>query len=30
MEDFITWSDSSKIRQHVLEYNDMRDDYELL
>lgn len=30
MEDFVTWTDSSKIRQHVLEYNDMRDDYELM
>lgn len=30
MEDFITWADSSKIRQHVLEYNDMQDDFELL
>lgn len=30
MEDFVTWVDSSKIRQHVLEYNDMKDDYELM
>lgn len=30
MEDFVTWVDSSKIKQHVLEYNDMRDDYELM
>lgn len=30
MEDFITWVDSSKIRQHVLEYNDMKDDFELM
>lgn len=30
MEDFLTWSDSSKIRQHVLDYNDDRDDFELL
>lgn len=22
MEDFVTWVDSSKIRQHVLNYND--------
>lgn len=28
MEDFVTWVDSSKIRQHVLEYNDMKDDYD--
>jgi U3 small nucleolar ribonucleoprotein protein IMP3 len=30
MEDFVTWSDSSKIRKHVLEYNDTRDDYEFM
>lgn len=30
MEDFVTWADSSKIRQHVLEYNDNKDDFELL
>jgi U3 small nucleolar ribonucleoprotein protein IMP3 len=30
MEDFVTWVDGSKIRQHVLEYNDMRDDFELM
>lgn len=30
MEDFVTWVDSSKIRQHVLEYNDTRDDYDLM
>uniref|UniRef100_A0A336KVL8 U3 small nucleolar ribonucleoprotein protein IMP3 n=1 Tax=Culicoides sonorensis TaxID=179676 RepID=A0A336KVL8_CULSO len=29
LEDFITWVDSSKIRKHVLEYNDMRDDFEI-
>lgn len=22
MEDFVTWVDSSKIRQHVMNYND--------
>ena len=22
MEDFVTWTDTSKIRRHVLEYND--------
>ncbi|CAH0390766.1 unnamed protein product [Bemisia tabaci] len=27
LEDFVTWVDSSKIRQHVLEYNDERDDF---
>jgi U3 small nucleolar ribonucleoprotein protein IMP3 len=29
LEDFVTWADSSKIRRHVLEYNSMRDDFEL-
>lgn len=23
LEDFVTWVDSSKIRKHVMEYNDM-------
>ena len=30
LEDFVTWVDSSKIRQHVLEYNDMKDDYDMM
>ena len=29
MEDFVTWVDTSKIRQKVLEYNDLRDDYDV-
>lgn len=29
LEDFITWTNSSSIRKHVLEYNDMRDDFDL-
>lgn len=29
MEDFVTWVDGSSIRKHVLEYNDLRDDFEL-
>ncbi|XP_061469298.1 U3 small nucleolar ribonucleoprotein protein IMP3 [Rhineura floridana] len=29
MEDFITWTDSSRIRQHVLNYNQERDDFDL-
>ncbi|XP_067633629.1 U3 small nucleolar ribonucleoprotein protein IMP3 [Eurosta solidaginis] len=29
MEDFVTWVDSSKIKQHVLAYNDQRDDFAL-
>ncbi|KAG8238004.1 hypothetical protein J437_LFUL017793 [Ladona fulva] len=27
LEDFVTWVDTSKFRQHVLVYNDMRDDF---
>lgn len=30
MEDFITWVDTSKIRRHVMKYNDKLDDYDLL
>ena len=30
MEDFITWSDGSKIKRHVMEYNDELDDFDLL
>lgn len=29
LEDFVTWVDSSAIRKHVLDYNNMRDDFEL-
>ncbi|KAE8749233.1 hypothetical protein FOCC_FOCC004140 [Frankliniella occidentalis] len=29
LEDFVTWVDSSAIRKHVLEYNELRDDFEL-
>ncbi|XP_040277862.1 U3 small nucleolar ribonucleoprotein protein IMP3 [Bufo bufo] len=29
MEDFITWVDSSKIKKHVVEYNEERDDFDL-
>lgn len=29
LEDFVTWVDGSKIKQHILTYNDMRDDFEL-
>ncbi len=28
LEDFITWTNASKIRKHVLDYNEMRDDFE--
>nr|CAG4643400.1 EOG090X0APJ [Ilyocryptus agilis] len=27
MEDFVTWVDSSAIKKHVMEYNEMRDDF---
>mmetsp|Transcript_3901 Transcript_3901/g.11672 ORF Transcript_3901/g.11672 Transcript_3901/m.11672 type:complete len:183 (-) Transcript_3901:128-676(-) len=30
MEDFITWSDTSKIKRKILKYNDKLDDYDLL
>eukprot|EP01095_Lingulamoeba_sp_RSL-Kostka_P006928 TRINITY_DN219_c0_g1_i1.p1 TRINITY_DN219_c0_g1~~TRINITY_DN219_c0_g1_i1.p1 ORF type:complete len:182 (-),score=55.87 TRINITY_DN219_c0_g1_i1:253-798(-) len=30
MEDFVTWSDHSKIKKHILKYNDKLDDYDLL
>mmetsp|Transcript_5409 Transcript_5409/g.11405 ORF Transcript_5409/g.11405 Transcript_5409/m.11405 type:complete len:182 (+) Transcript_5409:66-611(+) len=30
MEDFISWSDRSKIKRKVLTYNDKLDDYDLL
>merc|ERR1719192_327793 len=26
LEDFVTWVDSSKIRQHVMEYKNIKDD----
>ena len=28
MEDFLTWTDSSKIKQTILSFNDKRDDYD--
>lgn len=30
MEDFVTWVDSSKIKQHVMTYNEERDDFDLV
>ena len=30
MEDFVQWSDSSKIRKKVLAYNDKLDDFDFL
>nr|CAG4636396.1 EOG090X0APJ [Eubosmina coregoni]SVE69971.1 EOG090X0APJ [Eubosmina coregoni] len=29
MEDFVTWVDSSAIKKHIMEYNEMRDDFTL-
>ena len=29
-EDFVTWVDSSKIKRHIMKYNDKLDDYDLL
>uniref|UniRef100_A0A2M4AQY2 U3 small nucleolar ribonucleoprotein protein IMP3 n=1 Tax=Anopheles triannulatus TaxID=58253 RepID=A0A2M4AQY2_9DIPT len=29
LEDFVTWVDGSSIRKKLLEYNDMRDDFEM-
>ena len=29
LEDFVTWVDTSKVRQHVMEYQDLRDDHEV-
>jgi hypothetical protein len=30
MEDFITWSNTSKIRKHVMEYNEQLDDFDMM
>ncbi|KAK2190694.1 hypothetical protein NP493_73g01013 [Ridgeia piscesae] len=30
MEDFVTWTDTSAIKKHVMEYNEMRDDFDML
>jgi len=29
MEDFVTWVDTSKIRKHLMEYKELRDDYDM-
>lgn len=29
IEDFVTWTDTSKIKAHVMEYNEMRDDFDM-
>jgi U3 small nucleolar ribonucleoprotein protein IMP3 len=30
MEDFTTWTDTSRIKRKVMKYNDALDDYDLL
>jgi len=30
LEDFVTWTSTSAIRKHVLEYNELRDDFDML
>ena len=30
LEDFVTWVDTSKIKRHILQYNDKLDDYDLM
>ncbi|KAL3870319.1 hypothetical protein ACJMK2_038394 [Sinanodonta woodiana] len=30
MTDFITWTDTSAIRKQVLDYNEMRDDFDIM
>ena len=30
MEDYLTWVDTSKVRRHVLQYNDKLDDFDML
>ena len=30
MEDFITWVDTSKIKRHIMKYNEKLDDFDLL
>ncbi|XP_044004459.1 U3 small nucleolar ribonucleoprotein protein IMP3 [Aphidius gifuensis] len=30
MEDFVTWVDTSAIKKHILEYNNNRDDFDIL
>lgn len=28
LEDFVTWTDTSKIKRHIMEYNQERDDFD--
>lgn len=29
LEDFVTWTDTSAIRRHIMDYNELRDDFDL-
>ena len=29
LEDFVTWVDTSAIRKHVMDYKDIRDDFDI-
>nr|CAG4642696.1 EOG090X0APJ [Evadne anonyx] len=29
MEDFVTWVDTSAIKKHIMEYNELRDDFSM-
>ena len=29
LEDFVTWVDTSKIRKHLMEYKELRDDFDM-
>ncbi|KAG8316368.1 Small subunit (SSU) processome component [Homalodisca vitripennis] len=30
LEDFVTWVNTSAIKKHIMEYNEMRDDYDMM
>ena len=30
MDDYVTWVDTSKIKKHIMKYNDKLDDFDLL
>ena len=30
MEDYVTWVETSKIKKHIMKYNDKLDDFDLL
>ena len=29
LEDFVTWVDTSKIKKHLMEYKELRDDFDM-